>query len=120
MITENLETLKIHKLTQAQYERELEAGNIDENALYLTPTEEMDYATNDDIDEKINTHSSSTDSHNDIRERIRNLEENPSSAIDIVSDEDVLNALIEIDALSVITDNDNAIFVDENNNILMW
>lgn len=38
----------------------------------------------------------------------------------IASDEDVLNALIEIDALSVVTDNDNAIFVDENNNILMW
>lgn len=37
MITENLSTLKIHKLTQAQYDRELEAGNIDESALYLTP-----------------------------------------------------------------------------------
>lgn len=39
MITENLSTLKIHKLTQAQYNRELEAGTIDENALYLTPDE---------------------------------------------------------------------------------
>lgn len=39
MITENLSTLKINKLTQAQYDRELEAGNIDENALYLTPDE---------------------------------------------------------------------------------
>lgn len=37
MITENLSTLKINKLTQAQYDRELAAGNIDENALYLTP-----------------------------------------------------------------------------------
>jgi hypothetical protein len=37
LITENLSTLKIHKLTQAQYERELEAGRIDPNALYLTP-----------------------------------------------------------------------------------
>jgi hypothetical protein len=37
MITENLSTLKIHKLTQAQYDRELSASNIDENALYLTP-----------------------------------------------------------------------------------
>lgn len=48
MITENVSTLKIHKLTQAQYERELEAGRIDENALYLTPDEEIDlspYAT---------------------------------------------------------------------------
>lgn len=37
MNTENLSTLTIHKLTQAQYDRELEAGNIDSNALYLTP-----------------------------------------------------------------------------------
>lgn len=40
MITENLTTLKIHKLTQAQYERELEAGRIDENALYITPDDD--------------------------------------------------------------------------------
>jgi hypothetical protein len=39
LITENLSTLKIHKLTQAQYERELEAGNVDANALYLTTDE---------------------------------------------------------------------------------
>lgn len=37
MITENLSTLKINKLTQEQYDRELAAGRIDENALYLTP-----------------------------------------------------------------------------------
>ena len=37
MKTENVSTLKIHKLTQAQYDRELAAGRIDENALYLTP-----------------------------------------------------------------------------------
>ena len=41
MFTENLSTLKIHKLTQEQYERELAAGNIDPNALYLTPEEEV-------------------------------------------------------------------------------
>ena len=37
MITENLSTLKIHKLSQEQYDRELAAGRIDETALYLTP-----------------------------------------------------------------------------------
>lgn len=41
MITENLSTLKIHNLTKEQYERELAAGRIDENALYLTPYEEQ-------------------------------------------------------------------------------
>ena len=37
MITESLSTLKIHKLSQAQYDRELAAGRIDKNAIYLTP-----------------------------------------------------------------------------------
>ncbi len=40
MITENVSTLKIHKLTQAQYDREVENGTVDGNALYLTPDEE--------------------------------------------------------------------------------
>lgn len=42
MKTENISTLKIHKLTQEQYDRELAAGRIDETALYLTPDEEND------------------------------------------------------------------------------
>lgn len=56
MITENLSTLKIHKLTQEQYERELATGRIDENALYLTPYEEMDldgFATQEYVDEAL-------------------------------------------------------------------
>lgn len=39
MITENLSTLKIHKLTKKQYERERDAGRLDPNAIYLTPDE---------------------------------------------------------------------------------
>lgn len=42
MDTKNLSTLKIHKLTKAQYERELAAGRIDTDALYITPSEEED------------------------------------------------------------------------------
>lgn len=48
MQTKDLATLTIHKLTNAQYERELSKGNIDEYALYLTPDEAIDlsgYAT---------------------------------------------------------------------------
>lgn len=41
MITENVSTLKIHKLTQAQYDRELAAGTIDVTALYLTPDKDI-------------------------------------------------------------------------------
>lgn len=47
MITENLSTLKIHKLTQTQYNRELENGNIDETALYLTPENTVLSSTGD-------------------------------------------------------------------------
>lgn len=56
MITENLSTLKIHKLTQEQYERELAAGNIDPNALYLTPDEAenlSEYVTIDQLNDSI-------------------------------------------------------------------
>ena len=52
MIINNLSILKIHKLTKEQYERELNAGNIDENALYLIPDEEIDlsnYATIEEL-----------------------------------------------------------------------
>lgn len=57
MLTENLTTLKIHKLTQEQYDRELESGNIDETALYLTPEEEIDlsgYATKEYVGDLTN------------------------------------------------------------------
>ena len=64
MITENLSTLKIHKLTQAQYDRELAAGRIDQNALYLTPDEEMDlsqYATKEEVLSTCETKSDASD-----------------------------------------------------------
>lgn len=37
MTTENISALKIHKMSQEQYNRELAAGRIEENAIYLTP-----------------------------------------------------------------------------------
>ena len=37
MITENLSTFKIHRLSQEQYDTAVETGNIDEDAIYLTP-----------------------------------------------------------------------------------
>lgn len=63
MKTENLQTLKIHKLTQEQYERELNAGRIDENALYLTPDE----YTNDieDLKKALNNKADKEHYHNE-------------------------------------------------------
>ena len=46
MIIENLTTLKINQLTQAQYEAALAAGTINENELYATPDDnELDTTT---------------------------------------------------------------------------
>lgn len=58
MQTKNLSTLKIHKLSKAQYERELANDSIDENAIYLTPNEEIDlspYATKEELNTKSDT-----------------------------------------------------------------
>lgn len=69
MIVENISTLKIHKLTKEQYERELLAGNIDENALYLTPDEEIDlspYAKIVDVNKGLDLVYSSVGSINEI------------------------------------------------------
>ena len=76
MITENLSTLKIHKLTKAQYERELAAGNIDENALYLTPDDSSSssvdltgYATEDFVTNAISANGkgiTSVETYTDI------------------------------------------------------
>jgi hypothetical protein len=41
MITQDLSTLNIHQLSQEQFDREKEAGNLDETAIYLTPEEEI-------------------------------------------------------------------------------
>lgn len=58
MTTENLSTLKIYKLTQDQYDSRLASGNIDKNALYLTPNEKVDmslYTTKKEFDDHKHT-----------------------------------------------------------------
>ena len=65
MTTENLSTLKIHKLTQEQYDREFAAGRIDPSAIYLTPDDATGTA-----DSLIASHNISDDAHSDIRQMI--------------------------------------------------
>lgn len=53
--TQPLNTLNIHKLTQAQYETLLSNGKIDENAIYMTPNEAFDksqFATVEQVNAK--------------------------------------------------------------------
>ena len=49
MITEDVSALKIHNLTQEQYDRELAAGNLDENALYFTMEGNNGYEQNIEV-----------------------------------------------------------------------
>ena len=52
MITQNLPTLKIHQLTDEQYQRVKESEDFDPNALYLTPDEVIDlseYVTKEEL-----------------------------------------------------------------------
>jgi len=78
LITENLSTLKIHKLTKEQYERELAAGRIDKNALYITPDE---VGTVDD--------ELSPTSTNPVQNKVVN------EAINNIVDSIALNAMLE-------------------------
>ena len=78
MNTQNLETLQIHKLTQAQYDRELAAGRIDENALYLTPDDSLSAnEVNLLVDHRMTAHIIDDAAHSDIRNSI------PTKASDI-------------------------------------
>lgn len=52
MITKNISNLKIQKLTQEQYDRALENGTLDDESIYLTPTETKDYALKEDLKTK--------------------------------------------------------------------
>ena len=79
MIIENLSTLKIHEISEEQYKREKEKGNIDPSAVYLTPYGEDvtgDYA---EID-----HTHEISDVNELQELI-----NTSAYIDIEDNEDV-------------------------------
>lgn len=63
---EDLQTLTIHKLTQEQYEEKLTNGDIDANALYLTPQEEIDltpYATTIELNERLGGKANTSHSH---------------------------------------------------------
>lgn len=87
MITESLSTLKIHKLTQEQYNRALAAGNIDDNALYLTPDEEIDLSSYATV-EQLGTKADSTHNHeitdiNELRTTLYTINEDISKMASI-------------------------------------
>lgn len=52
MITENISTLKIQKLTKDQFQNGLENNILDDTSIYLTPVEVKDYALKSDLNTK--------------------------------------------------------------------
>lgn len=89
MITENLSTLKIHKLTKQQYDREAAKGTLDPTAIYLYP---------DDTPELITEMTSAvTDKQTPTAKAVSNFVElKISSLVDTAPD--TLNTLNELAA----------------------
>lgn len=63
--SEILSTLKIHRLTQEEYDQKVADGTLDENAIYLTPDEEINLSGYATI-EQLNTKSDLSHIHDDI------------------------------------------------------
>ena len=64
--SEMLPTLKIYRMTQEEYEQEIENGTVEENALYLTPEEEIDlskYATIEQLSNKADINHNHDDNY---------------------------------------------------------
>lgn len=107
-VSEILSTLKIHKLTQEEYEQEIENGTIEENALYLTPDEEIDlsgYATIEQIDAKANVEHTHTIS--DVTDLQIALDEVKSYTDSVMADKaDVthIHAITDVDNLQSVLD----------------
>jgi hypothetical protein len=108
LITENLSTLKIHKLTQEQYDRELEADRIDPSAMYLTPDEETDlsnYVTVDQLKNKADLDHTHEDlvSESSLNTAINGISDKidaivvPTKVSELVNDKNYLTSYTETD-----------------------
>ena len=83
---EVLSTLKIHKLTQEEYDQAVASGTIDETALYLTPEEEVDlsgYVTIEQLNEKSDiTHTHDIADVNELQSTLDTLSQDISAKSD--------------------------------------
>lgn len=111
MITENLSTLKIHKLTQSQYDRELSNNNLDENALYLTPDDSVSK-------DEFNSHTTDKNIHitSEERENWNNAEENQNAFSYVAVGDTYVEANSATDIISFSQGDNITLDVDENNN----
>ena len=87
--TEILSTLKIHRLTQEEYDEKVASGEIDNNALYLTPNEEIDlsnYATTEQLNAKANVNHN----HDDVYYTETEIDELLSNKAEAIHNHDSL------------------------------
>lgn len=107
--TEVLSTLEIYKLTQEEYEQAVKDGTIVENAIYLTPEEDIDlsgYATIDQLNSKADrNHGHEIEDVNQLQEKLDALdneistmakEDHKHSSTDITDLQDKLDEKSEI------------------------
>ena len=91
--TKHIPTLKIHKLSQEQYDEAVANGNIDESALYLTPDPET--YTQAELDEMLDGKAESSHNHsiNDLTDYTVDTALSSTSANPVANS--VLNAKFE-------------------------
>lgn len=109
MITENLSTLKIYQLTQEQFDEKVASNNIDPNALYMTPDEEVDlseYAKTEHINSNYETKS-------DASSKLAEAKSYADSAASTVKNDLLNGAGAAYDTLKELGD-----LINENNNAL--
>ena len=110
-VSEALSTLKIHKLTQEEYEQKVEAGTIDENALYLTPDEVIDlsdYATVEQLAQKADISHSHDDMYytkSEIDEKISVINESISNSVNEVKSYSDTKSASTLEESKTYTDN---------------
>ena len=115
-ITEVLPTLKIHKLTQEQYDEAVENGDLEEGILYLTPDKENDlskYATIESLESKADVNHAHDDIYytqtqiDTLLERVTPTEhthtiDNINGLQDIL---DIKASQVDLDVLTSVVDN---------------
>lgn len=84
MIEQNLSTLRIHKLSQAQYDNAKANGNLEENAIYITPEDDSRI---DEIEENLNLTSVSLRGHIDDKENPHDVGLDDLAGIEVSEDE---------------------------------
>ena len=119
-VTEILSTLKIHKVTQEQYDQAFANGTLEDNALYLTYGDETDLSGYATI-EQLNAKADATHTHNDIYYTKTEIENNVSTINTSIS-----NSLIEAKFYSdanfatANTYTDNAVAQKSQVQIIIW